>query len=133
MNLASLKKRVVAHVIDALILIICVAILRSISFLFLNITLTIILELCGFILIFVYFIIAEKKYGRTIGKKWLRLRVTNIETKKNITWKQSIIRNLLRIVDGLPILYLVGIILILTTKQKQRLGDLTAKTVVIQE
>ena len=54
-----------------------------------------------------------------------------------LTYKASLIRNLLRIVDALIILngiptYLIGGITLLLTKKKQRIGDLVAKTVVVK-
>jgi hypothetical protein len=45
----------------------------------------------------------------------------------------SAIRNMVRIVDFLPSLYLVGIIATVSTKLNQRLGDLAAGTVVVRE
>jgi hypothetical protein len=42
-------------------------------------------------------------------------------------------RNLLRLVDYLPSLYLVGVITMLCTKRNQRLGDLAAGTIVVHE
>src|ERR1700760_1369989 len=42
-------------------------------------------------------------------------------------------RNLLRIIDYLPALYLVGVITMLCTKRTQRLGDLAAGTIVVHE
>jgi uncharacterized RDD family membrane protein YckC len=44
----------------------------------------------------------------------------------------AIIRNILRIVDGLPFLYIIGMILISRSSKKQRLGDSVAKTVVVK-
>jgi len=49
-----------------------------------------------------------------------------------IGWSESIIRNLLRIVDALPTLYLLGAILVLVTDDEQRLGDIAANTVVVK-
>jgi len=43
------------------------------------------------------------------------------------------VRNLLRIVDFLPAVYVFGSVLILATTRNQRLGDLAAGTVVIRE
>jgi uncharacterized RDD family membrane protein YckC len=61
----------------------------------------------------------------------LGLRVVN-EDGGSIDWQASIVRNLLRIVDGLFI-YLVGAILVWTSDKKQRLGDRLAKTIVIKK
>lgn len=45
----------------------------------------------------------------------------------------AFIRNLLRIIDYLPTLYIFGIIMILISNERQRLGDMAAKTVVIPD
>ena len=43
------------------------------------------------------------------------------------------IRNLLRIVDGLPAFYIVGIVCIALTPNKQRVGDMAANTLVVKK
>lgn len=50
-----------------------------------------------------------------------------------ITPYAAILRNLLRIVDQLPGIYAVGVLSIFLTARNQRLGDLAAGTVVVQE
>ena len=47
-------------------------------------------------------------------------------------WGSVILRNTLRVVDGLPFLYLIGIIFMGLTRHDQRLGDLTAGTLVVR-
>ena len=69
--------------------------------------------------------------GQTPGKRALRLRVVDAEGLR-LQPSQVILRNLLRVVDALPILYAVGGIAMLTTRQQQRLGDLAAGTVVVR-
>jgi len=77
-----------------------------------------------------YFIVLEATQGATLGKMALGLRVTRTDGAP-ISWTESLIRNLLRIIDGL-FAYLVGAILIWTSPLKQRLGDRVAKTVVVR-
>lgn len=72
----------------------------------------------------------EATQGATLGKRILGLRVVKTDGSP-ISWSKSIIRNLLRIVDGL-FGYLVGAILIWTSPQRQRLGDRVANTVVVR-
>lgn len=67
--------------------------------------------------------------GQTIGKRMLGLRVLDV-TGLRLQPSQIIIRNLLRAVDSLPLFYLVGGIICLTTRHGQRLGDLAANTIV---
>ncbi len=42
------------------------------------------------------------------------------------------LRNILRIVDALPVLYLVGLGFVAVTGKNQRIGDLAAGTVVVR-
>ena len=82
------------------------------------------------ILTLLYFIVMEATRGATLGKMALGLRVVKTDGSP-ISWSESIIRNLLRIIDGLFV-YLVGAILVWTSPLRQRLGDRAAKTVVIR-
>ncbi len=85
----------------------------------------------GVIIYFGYFIVMEAMWGATVGKMALRLRVVKTDGSP-ISWSESVIRNLLRIVDALPTAYLVGAILVWTSPLRQRLGDRAAKTVVVR-
>ena len=77
-----------------------------------------------------YFIVLEATQGATLGKMALGLRVVKTDGSP-ITWTDSLIRNLLRIIDGLFV-YLVGAIFVWTSPLKQRLGDRAAHTVVVK-
>lgn len=82
------------------------------------------------ITIFVYFVYAEGTYGATLGKKILGLHVIGIDVTA-CGLKRAFIRNLLRIVDALPALNILGVALILTSPEKARFGDRVAGTRVI--
>jgi uncharacterized RDD family membrane protein YckC len=82
------------------------------------------------ILALAYFIILEATQGATLGKMVVGLRVVKIDGSP-ISWSESVIRNLLRIIDGI-FFYLVGAIFVWTSPRKQRLGDRAASTVVIR-
>jgi uncharacterized RDD family membrane protein YckC len=69
--------------------------------------------------------------GQTLGKRVLQLRVVDAGGLK-LEFSQIAIRNLLRLVDALPLLYLVGGAAVLLTRDAQRLGDLAANTIVIR-
>lgn len=69
--------------------------------------------------------------GQTIGKRVMRLRVVDAQGLR-LQFSQVAIRNLLRVVDLLPGLYVVGGLATLFTRKAQRLGDLAANTVVIR-
>ena len=79
--------------------------------------------------IFAYFILMEAYVGWTVGKRILGMRVVD-GTGNKIGLLKSIIRNLLRLVDGLPTLNILGIILIACSPRGQRFGDRVAKTFV---
>lgn len=78
----------------------------------------------------VYFEVSRQ--GRTPGKKWMGIRVVN-DDGTPITFGPSLLRNLMRFVDFLPMLYLTGIIASLCNRQFKRLGDLAAGSMVIYE
>jgi uncharacterized RDD family membrane protein YckC len=70
--------------------------------------------------------------GRTPGKRVLGLRVVQSDGAP-VGLRASAVRNLLRLVEGLPLSYLPAITCILLTRSNQRLGDLAAGTVVVRE
>jgi uncharacterized membrane protein SpoIIM required for sporulation/uncharacterized RDD family membrane protein YckC len=71
--------------------------------------------------------------GQTPGKRALGIRVVR-EGGLPVGIPQSLIRNLLRIVDSFPQpLCIVGGVCALATRRGQRLGDLAAGTIVIRE
>lgn len=68
--------------------------------------------------------------GQTPGKRALGISVINDDLTP-VTFGTSLVRNLLRTVDFLPLLYLLGLITMLFNRRFQRLGDLAAGTLVI--
>jgi uncharacterized RDD family membrane protein YckC len=86
-----------------------------------------------FALLFVYPVAFELGAGgRTPGKRWSSLRVV-CDDGSPVTFRASALRNLVRLVDVLPGLYLVGAVAIFATRRNQRLGDLAAGTIVVRE
>lgn len=80
-----------------------------------------------------YGIVLEWRWrGQTIGKRLLNLRVIDSQGLR-LQFSQVAIRNLVRLVDMLPLPYLVGGTTALITRKCQRLGDLAANTVVTRE
>ena len=69
--------------------------------------------------------------GQTLGKKLFRLRVMDAEGMR-LQFNQIVTRNLIRFVDSLPGLYLVGGVACLVHPACQRLGDIAANTVVVR-
>jgi len=75
-----------------------------------------------------YYIVLEA-YGGTLGKRILGMRIVDANGNKP-GFGKSLIRNLLRIVDGL-FGYIVGAIIVASSPTKQRLGDKAAGTFVV--
>jgi uncharacterized RDD family membrane protein YckC len=82
-----------------------------------------------FFLSIAYYVVLEATLGGTLGKKILGIKIVK-QDGTPMDWQASIIRNALRIVDGIFV-YLVGAIVIWTSKDKQRLGDKVARTLVV--
>ena len=78
-----------------------------------------------------YFFAQEASGGRTLGKRALGIRVVS-DAGGDASVGQVTVRTLLRIVDTLPILYLLGFIVALITPKSQRLGDLAGGTRVVR-
>jgi uncharacterized RDD family membrane protein YckC len=70
--------------------------------------------------------------GQTIGKRLFHLRVIDSHGLR-LSLSQIVLRNLLRLFDSLPLLYLVGVAACLLSRKLQRLGDVVANTVVVRE
>lgn len=131
-NLARLPSRVWAQLMDALLL----------TFgLFLLILALGALGVTGlglFLLLsslgpFLYFVLLEGLWnGQTLGKKALGIRV-RMSDGTPITFGASLARNLLRPADFLPVAYFAGMIAVFTNPRSQRLGDMAAGTIVIQD
>jgi uncharacterized RDD family membrane protein YckC len=80
-----------------------------------------------------YGIVLEWRWrGQTIGKRLLGLRVIDAQGLR-LQWQQVALRNLFRVVDMLPLTYLIGGSAALLTRHGQRLGDLAANTVVAHQ
>ncbi len=70
--------------------------------------------------------------GATPGQRMMGLRVVS-ETGAAPTIGQSVLRNLVRTADFLPVGYALGAVVMLSTKRFQRLGDLAARTLVVHQ
>lgn len=78
-----------------------------------------------------YFVLFEGLVAGTPGKLLLGLRVVKGDGSR-CDWSNALVRNLVRLVDGLPAFYLVGLVSIAVTKKNQRLGNLAAGTLVVR-
>ena len=128
----NLKKRIIATLIDY-------AIISIITYLYVELLgddtpdgskeVNGLLTLPIFIFWFLYFVVIETFYSATLGHQALYLKVVTID-RKVIGFSQALKRRLLDPIDimiyGIP-----AIITIKNTDKYQRLGDLWAKTIII--
>lgn len=70
--------------------------------------------------------------GASPGKRAFQLRVVH-QDGRPITLSDSILRNLLRAADLLPMFYAIGVVSMMLDKKFRRLGDFVAQTVVVYE
>lgn len=79
---------------------------------------------------FVYFFLMELIWGQTVGKFILGIRVQAVGGGRAGFWG-VLLRNLLRAVEGSTCTFIIGLLLIMLTPRRQRLGDLLGRTVVV--
>lgn len=80
-----------------------------------------------------YYVLFEMLWnGQTPGKRAAGIRVLR-DDGTPITITESLLRNILRVIDFLPVFYGVGMLSLLLSRQSKRLGDFAAGTVVIKE
>jgi membrane protease YdiL (CAAX protease family) len=73
-----------------------------------------------------YMVFAEWRFGRTLGKVALGIKVIRLDGTP-LSWNAALVRNLLRLPDLIAIFFTVP-----TSEHRQRLGDRAAKTVVMR-
>jgi uncharacterized RDD family membrane protein YckC len=82
---------------------------------------------------FLYFTACEAACGQTIGKRAFRVRVVALDGSP-ITLRMAAVRNMLRLIDVLPLFYASGLLSLVRTGagRRQRIGDVAAGTTVTQ-
>ena len=78
-----------------------------------------------------YYWLSEGLFGATLGKAILGIGIVGGDDRR-CTIKASAIRNALRLIDGLFV-YLVGFLVAVFSKQRQRIGDHLARTRVVEK
>ena len=135
MKYATVLQRVVAWIIDIVIIGIVMVLIFGIGFSSLlmgSMALFGTAVVSMFLVMFIYTIGLETYWrGQTVGKKVLQIRVVT-ENGKRIKFREAFLRNILRILDN-QFAGIIGLILIVVTKKKQRIGDMIAKTVVVKD
>ncbi|MEN2985529.1 MAG: RDD family protein [Thermodesulfovibrionaceae bacterium] len=83
--------------------------------------------------------------GKSVGKKFLRIKVINIERNESADFRDSILRNIILSLCLIFLLipfigwficlgvYLLELIILVGDKESKRIGDYIAKTTVIEE
>ena len=83
------------------------------------------------IVYFAYFTIMEGRYGQTLGKMALGIKVIRESDGRAPGTRAAVLRTLMRIVDSIGS-YLVAFVVALVSDKHQRLGDMVAKTLVVR-
>ncbi|VAW40954.1 hypothetical protein MNBD_CHLOROFLEXI01-2081, partial [hydrothermal vent metagenome] len=99
----------------------------------LNSFLIALLSLISFSFFWGYYIFFEMRWnGSTPGKRQVGIRVIRGDGTP-ITLAESVIRNLVRIIDFMPLAYGLGMVTMFIDGKARRLGDLAANTLVVRE
>lgn len=135
---ASLRERILAYLLDALILTVgyfmFVLLLKAIfgNGLFSGVSDFAIVWLSPIAVFFLYNILFEIwNGGQTPGKKAMNIKVIRLDGK-DPEWGDVVLRSILHLVDSLASAGVIGLLLIKTTGKCQRLGDMAANTTVIR-
>jgi uncharacterized RDD family membrane protein YckC len=75
---------------------------------------------------------AESRWGKTPGKWLMQLRVATTELDR-CTFGRALMRRMLLLVDGFFFWSMIGVVLISITEKQQRLGDISGRTIVIDD
>jgi uncharacterized RDD family membrane protein YckC len=129
LRVAGPVSRALAWVIDALIRYAVLFALTTVSASLLGLGFGLFMIML-FLMEWLYPVVFEVTRGATPGKKAMGLLVVH-DNGTPIGWSASMIRNLLRSVDFLPLLYGFGLVSILLNSRFKRLGDLAAGTLVV--
>jgi uncharacterized RDD family membrane protein YckC len=132
--LAGVGSRFVARLLDTLIQVaIIIALALGIYFTSTPGIVRAVVRVLLFLVLFGYDVPFEVfNGGRTVGKYAAGIRVVG-GLGEPIGFLASAIRNILRVVDFLPVLYVGGVVSMVATRRDQRLGDLAAGTIVVRD
>lgn len=132
LRLAGIGSRAAAASIDLLLQLLLVVVLAGIAAGFGAIGAAG-FAIAGFAALVGYPVVAEAVFdGRTIGKQLVGIRSV-MDDGSPVTFVAAAIRGIVRLVDLLPGVGLVGAISILATPKSQRLGDLVGGTLVVHD
>jgi uncharacterized RDD family membrane protein YckC len=138
-ELASLRERIFAFLVDFVIVMVCYYLL---VFIIVNLIASVIFEsglnyyfvygLLPIFLFIVYSLVFEiLNNGKTIGKKTLGIKVVRLDGKEP-GLSDYLLRSIFLIVDVVLCFGVVAALLVGSTAKRQRLGDMTAGTTVVR-
>jgi uncharacterized RDD family membrane protein YckC len=137
-QVSSKRKRVAAALVDAAV---TLGIVLLMTWLFgskyttpegeIRFKLTGLKALTPFMYWFIIMPILEAVFGQTIGKKFLGIKVISADYSK-ATLIQVFVRHLFDVIDWLPGFGIVGLLVASNNPNSQRVGDLVAKTIVVE-
>jgi uncharacterized RDD family membrane protein YckC len=94
---------------------------------------TVLFTTLTFVLIWGYYVVFETVWrGQTPGKRALEIRVLKTSGQP-IGFVDALIRNIVRVVDFLPVAYGIGVLSMFISSESRRLGDYAAGTIVVKE
>ncbi len=136
---AEILQRVMAHILDQILLIPPLMILSD---LFSTVTETATLNVedprfWALVAVacaanFIYHFSMEAAFGWTLGKRILGLRVTELDGSR-LTLRGALVRNLLRPLEVNVTAGMIGLLFMVNSPRRQRLGDRLGRTLVVQE
>jgi uncharacterized RDD family membrane protein YckC len=90
-------------------------------------------SILAFVILWGYYIVFELVWnGQSPGKRAIGLRVVR-EGGRPLTFVNSAIRNLIRLVDFLPAFYGIGVVVMFVDRRARRFGDLAGGALVVKE
>jgi len=86
-----------------------------------------------FAVVYGYYVYFETVWnGQTPGKRWAGLRTVQAGGRP-VDLACAALRNLVRVVDFLPVMYGLGAVVVVASSSNKRLGDYAAGTIVVKE
>lgn len=150
--LAGIGSRFLAAILDTVILSVLTVVVLVLGFLGLGLAFRLLERLFGvdsrgasgalalaitlvlsFLVLWGYYVFFEMVWhGQSPGKRAVGIRVIK-DGGYPIGFADSLVRNVLRLIDFLPAYYSIGAIVMFIDRRSRRLGDLAAGTVVVKE
>ncbi|NJK78860.1 MAG: RDD family protein [Chloroflexaceae bacterium] len=142
-DVAGIGSRFLAAIIDTAIILLLQAVLSAvIGAIFVQVNDlsggvgSIVLAIWGllsFLFLWGYYLFFEMVWnGQSPGKRSIRLRVVRTGGRP-VTFVASAVRNLVRVIDFLPLFYGLGVLMMFIDQRARRLGDLAGGTLVVKE